>query len=50
MAHPLHHAISSARRFGGVPDDYQAIHDWFDSSKEHMAELLLIYWTGSVVN
>lgn len=37
MAHPLHHAISSARRFGGVPDDYQAIHDWFDSSKEHMA-------------
>ncbi len=37
MAHPLHHAISSARRFGGVPDDYQPIHDWFDASKEHMA-------------
>lgn len=30
MAHPYHHAVSSARRFGGVPDDYQAIHDWFD--------------------
>lgn len=37
MAHPLHHAISSAKRFGGIPDDYQAIHDWFDASKEHMA-------------
>lgn len=37
MAHPLHHAESSARRFGGVAEDYQDIHDWFDSSKEHMA-------------
>jgi hypothetical protein len=30
MAHPFHHAVSSARKFGGVPADYQAIHDWFD--------------------
>jgi hypothetical protein len=37
MAHPLHHAESSARRYGGDPRDYQAIHDWFDSSKEHVA-------------
>ena len=37
MAHPLHHAESSARKFGGVPDDYQYVHDWFDSSKEHLA-------------
>lgn len=37
MAHPLHHSMSSARRFGGVAQDYQAIHDWFDASKEHMA-------------
>ena len=37
MAHPLHHAESSARKFGGVPSDYQAIHDWFDASKEHLA-------------
>ncbi|MFU8866199.1 MAG: DUF6915 family protein [Rhodobacterales bacterium] len=37
MAHPLHHAESSARRFGGIADDYQAIHSWFDASKEHMA-------------
>lgn len=33
MAHPYHHAVSSARQFGGVPEDYQAIHDWFDATK-----------------
>lgn len=38
MAHPYHHAISSARKYGGVPEDYQAIHDWFDESKAHMAD------------
>src|SRR6056297_2102061 len=37
MAHPLHHAESSARKFGGVPSDYQSIHDWFDASNEHLA-------------
>ncbi|WP_353208443.1 hypothetical protein [Sphingorhabdus sp.] len=38
MAHPYHHAVSSARKWGGVPADYQAIHDFFDGSKEHMAD------------
>lgn len=38
MAHPHHHAISSARRFGGVPDDYIAIHNFFDESKQHIAD------------
>jgi hypothetical protein len=28
MTHPVFHAESSARRFGGVPADYQGIHDW----------------------
>ncbi|MDE0521124.1 MAG: hypothetical protein OXH79_04110 [Boseongicola sp.] len=37
MAHPNHHAESSARKFGGVPCDYHAIHDWFDASKAHEA-------------
>ncbi len=37
MAHPLHHAESSARKYGGTPSDYQAVHDWFDASKEHLA-------------
>ena len=39
MAHPYHHAISSAKQFGGAPEDYQAIHDWFDESKAHMADI-----------
>lgn len=38
MAHPYHHAISSARKYGGVPEDYQTIHDWFDASKSHVAD------------
>ena len=35
MAHPWHHALSSVRKHGGVPDDYLAIHEWFDASKAH---------------
>ena len=38
MAHPYHHAVSSARRFGGTPVDYQAIHDWLDGSKMIIAD------------
>ena len=37
MAHPYNHSISSAKKFGGVPEDYQVIHDWFDATKEHYA-------------
>lgn len=33
MAHPLNHAESSARKFGGKAEDYGAIHNWFDESK-----------------
>lgn len=38
MAHPWHHAVSSARKFGGVPEDYLPIHNWFDASKAHAAD------------
>lgn len=38
MAHPYHHALSSVRRWGGVADDYLAIHQWFDASKEILAD------------
>ncbi len=38
MAHPYHHSVSSAKKFGGVPEDYQKIHDWFDASKEIIAD------------
>lgn len=34
MAHSFHHAQSSAKRFGGKPEDYLPIHDWFDGTKE----------------
>ena len=30
MAHSYHHAVSSARKFGGVPEDYIAVHAWLD--------------------
>src|SRR5262249_12749677 len=38
MAHPLEHSKSSARKFGGRAEDYQAIHDWFDESKSYVAD------------
>lgn len=31
-----HHAKSSSLRFGGEPDDYVAIHLWFDEPKCHV--------------
>lgn len=33
MGHPYEHARSSAKRFGGKPEDYLAIHQWFDETK-----------------
>jgi hypothetical protein len=38
MANPYHHAVSSAKKWGGKAEDYQAIHDWFDESKMMMAD------------
>lgn len=38
MAHPYHHALSSVKKWGGCVADYQAIHDWFDESKAHVAD------------
>ena len=36
--HPVEHADSSVLRFGGEPEDYIEIHEWFDASKEHHAD------------
>lgn len=33
MSHPLHHAISSSRKYGGRMEDYLPIHNWFDAPK-----------------
>jgi hypothetical protein len=38
VAHPLKHAESSAKRFGGSAEDYLAIHNWFDESKAFHAD------------
>jgi hypothetical protein len=38
MAHSYHHAVSSARKFGGRPVDYLHVHTWFDRSKELLAD------------
>ena len=32
---PYLHSISSAKKFGGNPDDYMPIHQWFDDTKAH---------------
>lgn len=34
MSHMKYHADSSARRFGGNPEDYYELHSWFDATKE----------------
>ena len=33
MAHPFYHARSSAKKFGGVWQDYLAIHEFMDHTK-----------------
>ena len=38
MSHPYQHATSSAHRYGGTPEAYLALHDWFDASKEFLAD------------
>ena len=38
MSKPYVHAVSSARRFGGVPEDYIEIHNLLDSSKGTIAD------------
>jgi hypothetical protein len=38
MAHPIEHAQSSAKKFGGKLEDYLAIHSWFDESKAFLAD------------
>ncbi len=38
MAHPYHHALSSAKKWGGQAEDYLPIHTWFDASKAFLAD------------
>lgn len=36
---PYIHSVSSAKKWGGKPEDYQKIHDWFDSTKMLIADV-----------
>ncbi len=38
MATPYHHSLSSVNRWKGEIEDYLPIHDWFDASKELLAD------------
>src|SRR5262245_37807660 len=38
MTHTYYHAQSSARLFGGKPEDYLPIHNWFDATKESFCD------------
>lgn len=38
MANPYHHAVSSSRKWGGTPEDYVAVHEWFDATKAWMPD------------
>jgi hypothetical protein len=33
MSHSYYHAVSSAKKHGGRPEDYLHIHNWFDECK-----------------
>lgn len=33
MAHPYDHSRSSAKKWGGTPEDYLKYHEWFDQTK-----------------
>lgn len=36
---PFVHAKNSAKKYGGTPEDYQEIHDFFDSSKQALPDM-----------
>ena len=36
---PYQHGVCTVRKFGGVPADYQEIHDFLDSSKAHFPDM-----------
>lgn len=38
MADVWHHSLSSVKRWGGEPEDYLPIHNWFDETKKHFAD------------
>lgn len=39
MSKPWKHSLSSVRKFGGKPEDYIKIHDWFDQTKQCLPDV-----------
>jgi hypothetical protein len=39
MSHPLHHAISSQKKWAGSIEDYLPIHNWFDETKSSYPDM-----------
>jgi hypothetical protein len=39
MSHPHIHAKSSVKLFGGKPEDYIELHNWFDDSKAFLGDM-----------
>jgi hypothetical protein len=33
MSNPYYHSVSTAKRFGGVAEDFLELHEWFDRGK-----------------
>lgn len=45
------HSIISAKRFGGIPSDYDFIHAWFDQFKLHLPDVRhrsLLHHSGGI--
>jgi len=40
VSHSFYHAVSSCNAFGGVPEDYLEIHEWFDRSRKGTSSIL----------
>lgn len=36
---PWQHAKNSAKKWGGKPEDYVALHDWFDQTKSALPDM-----------
>jgi len=36
--HPLHHAKTNVKKWGGTVEDYLPIHNWLDATKEVFAD------------
>ena len=44
MSHPNLHAKSSAKKFGGKPEDYIHLHEWMDQTKSWVGDSLHRMW------